>query len=131
MGRHALYDVWKDMRRRCSNPRAAHYKYYGARGIKMCADWEHFWTFVFDMGVRPEGYSVDRIDNDGPYAPWNCRWASRFTQQRNSRHTHYITHDGETLCVAEWAARFGVTQSAICHRIAKHGAQRAIAIGKL
>jgi len=78
------------MRQRCRNPRCAAYPNYGGRGIYVTAEWDDFWVFVADMGDRPEGHSIDRIDNDGPYAPWNCRWADRSTQNNNTRPTHYL-----------------------------------------
>lgn len=82
---HSLYRTWTGMRRRCTAVDAHNYRYYGGRGIAVCARWEDFGAFVADMGERPPSTTLDRINNDGNYEPGNCRWATRKQQRSNRR----------------------------------------------
>jgi hypothetical protein len=80
------YSSWKAMRYRCLNPSSPKYRYYGGRGIRICARWESFDNFLDDMGPRPEGTTLDRFPNgDGDYEPANCRWATKAQQVANTR----------------------------------------------
>lgn len=90
---HPLYFRWHQMVHRCHFPSNAAYKNYGARGIYVCDRWrDDFWAFVEDMGECPPGLSLDRVDNDGPYSPENCRWATPYQQVHNRRPTKLNTH---------------------------------------
>ena len=79
------YRTWLGMRNRCRNPRSGQYAYYGGRGIAVCDRWNVFENFLSDMGERPAGRSIDRIDVNGNYEPSNCRWATASEQRRNQR----------------------------------------------
>ena len=84
--RTPTYEIWATAKQRCFNPNNQRYRLYGARGITMCERWRNsFQAFYEDMGPRPEGMSLDRINNDGNYEPGNCRWATQQQQVDNSR----------------------------------------------
>lgn len=78
-----MYNAWRTMRARCSNPTHENYRYYGGRGVRVCARWESFENFLADMGERPEGKEIDRINNNGHYEPGNCRWVTHAENVRN------------------------------------------------
>lgn len=77
------YKTWVSMKSRCSDPNATGYKYWGGKGIKVCPRWSIFANFLEDMGERPAGMTLDRINCAGDYEPQNCRWASKTEQRRN------------------------------------------------
>jgi len=80
-----LYTIWLDMKSRCYNPKSISYKYYGAKGVIVCEAWHYFPYFKEDMGIRPKGCSLDRINPYGNYEPDNCRWATALEQRHNRR----------------------------------------------
>jgi len=113
---------WETMRRRCVVPHASDYPNYGGRGIKVCNRWlDSFENFLADMGLRPEGTTLDRIDNNGDYEPTNCRWADDFQQQRNKRSNRILEFNGLRLTTTEWANRIGIKKSALRMRLDSSG----------
>lgn len=119
MGRTALYHAWVAMRARCNNPNDAAFANYGGRGIKVCERWNEFSNFLADMGARPKGYQIDRIDNEGDYEPGNCRWVSPKANLNNKRSSHFLTWKGETLTITQWAERLGIHQRTLFNRIGR------------
>jgi hypothetical protein len=116
---HPLYDVWRSMKDRCFNQNFRQWDDYGGRGITVCDRWKNsFQTFVSDMGERPLGHVIDRINNDGNYEPSNCRWVDRKTSQRNRRCTQYLFIEGEKYLLADLAARSGLKADTIKERAA-------------
>ncbi len=85
MSRTPTWNVWQHMRRRCYDSSDVSYRYYGQRGIKVCERWQDFELFLRDMGEKPIGLSIERIDNDGDYEPSNCKWATAKEQRANQR----------------------------------------------
>jgi hypothetical protein len=105
------------MRHRCRNPKVRFYRHYGGRGITVCDRWDDFAAFYADMGPRPSpNHSIDRIDNDGPYSPENCRWATAVEQANNQRRTPRFTFRGETLSLKEWSRRTGLGYPMLLYR---------------
>lgn len=98
-----VYRTWNKMRNRCNNANDDKYHLYGGRGIKMCDRWDDFLAFYEDMGDRPLGMSLDRIDNDGNYEPRNCRWITQKQQCNNRRGNRLGWHDGKLLTASEIA----------------------------
>lgn len=112
-----LYWVWADMLSRCRNPNHAAYVNYGGRGIKVCDAWHSFQQFLADMGERPPGGLLDRIDNDGDYGPHNCRWSTRKEQNSNRRNCIYVECDGEKVTLRELCRRRNLPYRPIVKRI--------------
>ena len=114
----AEHRVWAQMRSRCSNKRHAAYKRYGGRGIVVDPLWDSFETFLADMGCRPSPeHTLDRIDNDGPYSPDNCRWAEMGVQNKNRSTSIVISFAGETLSLMEWSKKLGIAYDTLLARV--------------
>lgn len=115
----SAYFIWQGMKDRCCNPSNARYNDYGGRGIYVDPAWMDFNVFYKDMGDRPKGKSLDRIDNNGPYRKGNCRWATRKEQNNNKRNTRYLTYNGETKLLSEWGETLGINPGTLGSRIAR------------
>lgn len=128
--RDLTYNSWQNMIARVDGQRGeATAANYSARGISMCERWRGFDAFLEDMGVRPVGTTLDRIDNDRGYECGvceacvsadrnkNCRWATRKDQQRNRRTNALLTYNGETACLSEWSERLGMGRGVLRKRI--------------
>lgn len=117
------YRIWAGIKDRCLNPNSRSYPGWGGRGIKMCQRWqESFEAFLEDVGDRPGmEYTLDRIDNDGNYEKGNVRWATWTEQQNNRRSSRYLTHNGETKTVSQWARATGMKRDTLQHRIHDRG----------
>ena len=111
------YNTWKDMRRRCVDKNHKNHKTYYDKGIKVCEEWENFVNFLEDMGVRPEGKTIDRIDSDKGYYKENCRWATPKEQANNMSRNHYLEYDGERLTISQWADKLGISYNKLNTRI--------------
>lgn len=115
------FKSWESMKQRCLNAGSADYPRYGGRGISVHAPWiDSFDTFFRDMGQRPKGTSLDRIDVNGDYTPSNCQWSTRSKQQRNKSNQVQVTAFGKTQTAGIWELETGVPSKVILWRVA-HG----------
>lgn len=124
------YRAWRAMHNRCYNQNVKCYPSYGGRGIFVVPEWhgsKGFQNFIRDMGEKPADATLDRIDNNGPYGPQNCRWATSEQQANNKRNNRWITANGQTLTLAQWAKQLGCNPSNILYRI-KSGMSEAEAV---
>lgn len=113
------YRIWNNIRRRCLDPRVPHYAEYGARGITVCDRWrESFANFYADMGAKPfASATVERKNNNGPYSPENCVWATRREQANNTRRNRHITFHGRMQTLAQWAREVGMRPGTLQMRL--------------
>lgn len=124
MGRRGtpLYTVWSRMKERCYNKNDAAYKNYGGRGIYVCDEWKNdylaFHEWALSSGYE-YGLSIDRIDNNGPYSPENCRWATRKEQCNNRRTNLLVTYNGETKTFSQWIEEYNADYDLVFQRYKK------------
>lgn len=104
---------------RCENPKDIGFHRYGGRGIAVCSQWHSPEVFLADMGEPPtDEHSIERRDNDGPYAPENCYWGTQYDQHRNFSSNHWLTRsDGTRLILTDWARKIGISAAALQSRI--------------
>lgn len=118
LGKTRLYIIWLTMRSRCNNPKTINYRYYGGKGINVCEEWDSFTNFydwAMDNGYS-DGLTLDRLSSDGNYEPTNCRWISLPDQQRNRSNNIYITINGMTKCLSEWARYYNISHATVRSR---------------
>ena len=121
LSRTREFRIWAGIRSRCNDTNSSIYKYYGERGIKICEKWDNFESFLADMGKCPEpGYSIERLNNDGPYSPENCIWADRKTQARNRTNSRKVTYRGQILTLAEWSEILNMRYSVLHCRLQRN-----------
>ncbi len=120
------WTIWFGMMDRCYNSNFHRFHRYGGRGIAVCRRWHKAENFLADMGEPPKGLTLERIDNDGPYSPKNCRWATYKEQNNNRSSTRLITFNGETMSGAAWAERLGIKKAAMYARLKRWPLEMAL-----
>lgn len=119
-GRSSTYTTYYAMVSRCHNPNNSKYHQYGAAGISVCDEWRHsFQQFLSDMGERPEGMTIDRIDGTIGYSKSNCKWSSIKEQQQNIKSNRLIEFEGVSRCISEWSRIKGIPNAVISYRISR------------
>lgn len=120
LSNHRLYRLWTDMKTRCNNPNSYPYARYGNRGISICSEWANdfmnFYNWAMANGYN-ENMTIDRIDNNGPYSPENCRWVTPREQATNKTTNIMITFNGKTACLSEHCTELGLNYNRIHDRI--------------
>lgn len=118
--RARLYVAWNNMRQRCTNAARPDFQWYGGRGITVCPEWADSFP-AFQAWAVENGYddhlTLDRIDTNGPYSPGNCRWATRKDQANNRRTNRFLTLDGRTQSIKQWADELGIDNTTIWRRL--------------
>jgi len=115
------YHSWAGMWTRCTNPNRSTWRHYGGRGIKVCRRWKKFENFLSDMGPRPAGTTLDRINVNGNYTPSNCRWANVRTQARNSVQVVWVSIAGVRRRLVEWCEIKKISINTVRCRVKKYG----------
>lgn len=108
---------WESMKMRCNGVNDPSYPRYGGKGIKVCERWKKFKNFLEDMGERPPGKTLDRIDNTGNYSPENCKWSTKKEQQRNKSNNRVIFYQGKSQTLAGWVEEFNLNKATISKRL--------------
>ena len=112
------YLVWTEMKQRCLNNKHTHFKFYGGRGITVCDEWRRsFQAFIRDMGRRPPGMTLDRIDSNKDYTPSNCRWTTWDVQRRNKRNNVWLEFDGKRLTLEDWSKLTEISTGTLRQRL--------------
>ena len=126
MSNTGVYRSWSGMLARCLDKSASHFTDYGGRGISVCERWLSLNNFFLDMGHRPKGHSIDRIDNNGNYEPSNCKWSNVDSQARNKRNNIFYEFNGINMCVSDWAKKLGIGRDRLVYRLKVWPLERAL-----
>lgn len=122
MRKTRIYRTWSHMKGRCNNPNDKAYKYYGGRGIKVCDRWNDFVNFQEDMGADyDDSLSIERINVNGDYKKFNCRWIKFSEQSKNRRTNRKITYKGVTKNINDWAKDLGIKRTTLRMRLDRYG----------
>lgn len=113
------YSIWRSMISRCTNSNNGGFNHYGGRGIKVSKRWQKFENFLHDMGLRPDGMSLDRIDVNGSYCRENCRWSTAKEQANNTRRNILVTAFGKTQTLAQWSEEVNIKYNVLWFRLVK------------
>lgn len=127
-GRTSTYSSWASMMIRSEWGNHPSFEKYGAKGIRVCERWHNFANFKADMGERPIGTSIDRIDNSKGYSPENCRWATRLEQALNNSRTKNVMHEGKIVCVFDLCNQMNLSRKAIRARAQRRGGDYVAAL---
>lgn len=117
LSKTSIHNVWNGIIQRCTNVNDKYYKRYGGRGIVVCDSWLTFENFYRDMGDKPKGMSIDRIDNNKGYSNDNCKWSTPKEQCNNRRSNLNITYQGKTQTLTQWANELGINKGTLRDRI--------------
>jgi len=112
-----IYMSWSNMKNRCLNKNHPKFKNYGYRGITICSEWTKFENFYKDIGERPVGKTLDRIDNNGNYNKENCKWSTNKEQSNNRRDNHLIAYEGKTQNMKQWSEELEIEYNTLIHRL--------------
>lgn len=112
-----IYHCWEAIKQRCLNPKCKSFPSYGGRGINLDKKWLTFEGFYEDMGDIPNGKTIDRINNDGNYCKENCKWSTDQEQMNNRRVCKYLTYNGKTQSVSNWARELNINRHRLYSRL--------------
>jgi len=124
-----LYEIWKNMKRRCYDKTNKRYENYGGKGVSVCEEWKNdylvFRKWAFSKGYN-ENLTIDRIDVNGDYEPSNCKWSTLAEQMNNQTKNRFLTYRGKTMTMSQWADYLGLTYGAINHRVQRNWSMERI-----